>query len=516
MNNVTFEDKNVNAEICLVGSLLKSPDLYLTSGTLIKAKYDFTDDACKFLYTSFEEYYLTFSQEISEIKMNNYMSQNNERLKQYKKYGGWKTVNHFMDLSDENDFKNYLNTVKKFSLIREYARNGFPAEPILSYKNFQTLNANDIYRLMRAKADSINSVINVIDDPVIVTKGNMSLVDSYLLRPQMGIPTPWRAYNEAFKGLLPNRVLIQAFKSNEGKSRNLTYLIAYVTLIQKKKFMMLSNEQQESDVRNCLLTTVINGKEFQELHGIKMHKTEEELTLGRYHPDDNPNVYVERKVDANGIVIESDEEYIARVQATQDYQNVKKVAEWMDEQLDGCFYFRDITDDYSNERIEMELRKCSVVYKCDAFAYDTAKASGMDDWKELKKCITNIVELAKQLHLTGICTFQLSDESENVSIFDFNSMQLASSKQVRHVVDCLTMGRRLKRDEYHLCQYIPFQDDALCWGEVVPMDLNESKAYFSIKIDKNRMGRRSDIILFEIDLDINEWKCIGYLIKKKT
>ena len=516
MGDTIFEDKNINAEICLVGSLLKSPDLYLTSGNMIKAKYDFTDEACRFLYTSFEEYYLTFSQEVTENKLNNYMSQNAERFKQYRKYGAWKLVKSFMDLADENDFKNYLSTVKKYSLVREYARNGFPAEKILNYKNFQTLTANDVYRLMRAKADNINSVINVIDDPVVVTQGNMKFVDSYLLCPQMGIPTPWRAYNEAFKGLLPNRVLIQAFKSNEGKSRNLTYLAAYVTLIQKKKFMMLSNEQQESDVRNCLLTTVINGKEFQKLHGIKMHKTEEELTLGRYHPDDNPNIYVERKVDANGFVIESDEDYIARVKATKDYQNVKKVAEWMEEQLDGRFYFRDITDDYSNERIEMELRKCAVVYKCDAFAYDTAKASGMDDWKELKKCITEIVELAKQLHLTGVCTFQLSDESENVSIFDFTSMQLASSKQVRHVVDCLTMGRRLKKDEYHLCQYIPFQDDNLCWGEVVPMNLDENKAYFSIKIDKNRVGKRSDIILFQIDLDINEWNCIGYLIKKKV
>lgn len=510
MSDTAFEDRNINAEICLIGSLLKSPDLYLTSGTLIKARYDFTDDACKFLYNCFEEYYLTFSQEVSETKFNNYMSQNNERLRQYKKYGAWKTVNSFMDLADENDFRNYLNIVKKYSLIREYARNGFPAEKILNYKNFQTLTANDIYRLMRAKADNINSVINVIDDPVVVTQGNIKLVDSYLLRPQMGIPTPWEAYNEAFKGLLPNRVLIQAFKSNEGKSRNLTYLIAYVTLIQKKKFMMLSNEQQEADVRNCLLTTVINGREFQELHGVVMHKTEEELTLGRYHPDDNPNVYIERRED------ETDEEYIERVKSTQDYQNVKKVAEWMDEQLEGCFYFRDVTDDYSNERLEMELRKCAVVYKCDAFAYDTAKASGIDDWKELKKCITNIVELAKQLHLTGICTYQLSDESENVSIFDFNSTQLASSKQVRHVVDCLTMGRRLKVDEYHLCQYIPFQNDDLCWGEVVPLDLNEKKAYFSIKVDKNRIGHRADIILFEIDLDINEWNCIGYLIKKKV
>lgn len=503
-----FEDKNVNIEMCLVGSLLKSPDLYLLGGNLIKPKYDFTDPACSFFYTAFEEYYLTFSQEINENKFNNYMSQNLERLKEYKKYGGWKTVKSLMDLADEDDFKNYFETCKKYSLVREYEKQGFPADKILNYKNFQTLNANDIYRLMRAKADKINSTINLIDEPVVVTKDNLKLVDSYLLRPQMGIQTPWFAYNDAFKGLLPSRVLIQAFKSNEGKSRNLTYLIAYVTLIQKKKFMMLSNEQQESDIRNCLLTTVINNKEFQELHGIKMHKTEEELTLGKYHPDDDPNGFIERE---NG---ESDEDYIARIKSTKDYQNVKYITEWMDQQLEGKFYFRDITDDYSNERIEMELRRCSVVYQCDAFAYDTAKASGMDDWKELKRIITNITELAKQLELTGICTFQLSDESENISIFDFNSTCLASSKQVRHVVDCLTMGRKLKKDEYHLCSYIPHDIDE-SWGEPVECDLDDNKEYFSIKIDKNRIGQRDNIILFEINLNINKWECIGYLVRKR-
>ena len=502
-----FEDKNVNIEMCLVGSLLKSPDLYLLGGNLIKPKYDFTDAACSFFYTAFEEYYLTFSQEINENKFNNYMSQNLERLKEYKKYGGWKTVKSLMNLADEDDFKNYFETCKKYSLVREYEKQGFPADKILNYKNFQTLNANDIYRLMRAKADKINSTINLIDEPVVVTKDNLKLVDSYLLRPQMGIQTPWFAYNDAFKGLLPSRVLIQAFKSNEGKSRNLTYLIAYVTLIQKKKFMMLSNEQQESDVRNCLLTTVINNKEFQELHGIKMHKTEEELTLGKYHPDDDPTGFIERKKG------ESDEDYITRIKSTKDYQNVKYITEWMDQQLEGKFYFRDITDDYSNERIEMELRRCSVVYQCDAFAYDTAKASGMDDWKELKRIITNITELAKQLQLTGICTFQLSDESENISIFDFNSTCLASSKQVRHVVDCLTMGRKLKKDEYHLCNYIPHEEDD-SWGEPVERSLDDNKDYFSIKIDKNRVGSKDDIILFEIDLNTNTWNCIGYLVKK--
>ena len=509
MGDTMFDNKNVNTEMCLVGALLKSPDLYLVGGNLIKPDYDFTDETCKFLFTSFEEYYLTFSQEVTQNKFNNYMSQNLERLKQYKKFGSWKIVKSFMDLADENDFRNYFQICKKYSLVRQYEEAGFPANKILNYPNFQTLTANDVYRLMRAKADQINSEVNVIDDPVIVTKDNMKLVDSYLLTPQMGIPTPWSAYNDAFKGLLPSRVLIQAFKSNEGKSRNLTYLIAYVTLIQKRKFMMLSNEQQEKDIRNCLLTTVINGKEFQAMHGIKMRKTEEELTLGKYHSDENPTEYVTR---AEG---ESDDSYIARVKATQDYQNVKRIADWMDQQLEGKFYFRDITDDYSNERIEMELRKCAIVHQCDAFAYDTAKASGMDDWKELKRTITEIVELAKQLNLTGVCTFQLSDESENVSIFDFNSTCLASSKQVRHVVDCLTMGRRLKKDEYHLCSYVTGKVDDH-WGEPLTYDLDEKKAYFAIKIDKNRIGHRSDIILFEIDLDINKWSCIGYLVKKNS
>jgi hypothetical protein len=513
MSDMCFEDKNVNIEICVVGSLFKKPDQYLTSGSLIKEKYDFTDDACKFFYNAFEEYYLTFSQDVTENKLNNFMSQNSERLKQYKHFGGWKMVKSFMDLADPDDFKNYFNTLKKYSLIREYINAGFPAEKILSYKNFQSVTANEVYRVMRAKADQINSIINTIDDPVVITRDNMKLVDSYLSTPQMGILTPWRAYNDNFKGLLPSKVLIQAFKSNEGKSRNLTYLIAYITLIQKKKFMMLSNEQQEKDIRNCLLTTVINGKEFQELHGVKMRKTEEELTLGLYHPDDNPNDYIRKTVDEYGEV-ESSESYISRIKSSQDYQNVKKVAEWMDAQLDGRFYFRDVTDDYSNERLEMEIRKAKVVFQCDAFAYDTAKASGMDDWKELKKCITQITELAKQLELTGVLTFQLSDESENVSIFDFNSTQLASSKQVRHVVDCLTMGRRLRKEEYHLCRYVPFDADD-SWGEVIEQDLNEKYAYFAIKVDKNRIGRRADIILFQIDLDINEWTCLGYLVQKK-
>ena len=194
-NEVKFDKTNVQSELLFCGSLYKEPDLYLSYGESTRSKFDFSDPATRFFYDFFEEYYLTFSQDVSQNKINNFATQNSERLKSYKNYGGWKTIQGMMDIADPNDFKNVYNTVKKYSLIREYDRNGFPAEKILSHKNFQYLTANDVYRIMRSKADKINTVINVIEEPVVLTKGVAQVVDSYLLTPQFGVQTHWQGYN---------------------------------------------------------------------------------------------------------------------------------------------------------------------------------------------------------------------------------------------------------------------------------------------------------------------------------
>lgn len=90
---------------------------------------------------------LHFLQTVDETKMNVFMSQNEERLKLYKQYKGWKTLQRYMALADENDVKNYFDTVKKYSLVREYGRNGFPVEKILSHRNFDKSSPNDIIEL---------------------------------------------------------------------------------------------------------------------------------------------------------------------------------------------------------------------------------------------------------------------------------------------------------------------------------------------------------------------------------
>lgn len=510
-NVVKFDKTNVQSEMLFCGCMYKQPDLYLSYGESTRSKYDFSDAATRFFYDMFVDYYLTFAQDISQNKVNNFATQNENRLKQYRSYGGWKTIQGMMDISDPNDFKNVYNTVKKYSLIREYDNNGFPTDKILSHKNFQHLTASDIYRMMRSKADKINTIINVIEEPVILTKGASDIVDSYLLTPQEGIKTHWDGYNDYFRGLLPGNVLFQGFLSNEGKSRNLVNLIAYITLVKKQKFMLLSNEMTEQAMKNCLITTVLNCKEFKELHGVELIKPEKEITTGRYR-DNKTNEFICRKKDEDGNYIESEESFLNRVKASKEYQDVIKVAKWMEEQIEGKFYFNDITSDYSDEAIELEIRRAKLVYQCNCFAVDTLKAWGAEDWVKVKATATKIVELGKELNLFGVCTFQLTDATVFDSVFDLSSNNIGAAKGIKHPVDLLTLGKRIQPEEYGLYQYIAYNNE---WGDDIVYDLDPKKRYFSLKIDKNRLGDKDKIMLFEYNLDYNTWNNIGYIIRKQ-
>lgn len=80
-------------------------------------------------------------------------------------------------------------------------RNGYPVDKILAHKNFDKMTANDIYRVIRAKADKIHTVINAGEEAVELTKGNADQIKRYLKKPNFGLPYPWPMYNEFFLGM---------------------------------------------------------------------------------------------------------------------------------------------------------------------------------------------------------------------------------------------------------------------------------------------------------------------------
>lgn len=507
---VELKDSNISAEMCFVGALAKEPDLIVNYANFMRSKYDFADPVTKFFYDSLETYYMTFSQTIDEGKMNVFMSQNTERMRMYKQYQGWKTLYRFMQLADDNDIKNYFDTVKKFSLVREYGRNGFPIDKILSHKRFDTLTATDIYRIIRTKADKINTVINAGDEAVELTSDTKNHVRKYLSQPDMGLEMPWGLLNEMFRGCRFGKVYFNGFVSNAGKSRNLMLLAAYITLVKNEKFLLLSNEMDEDDLENCLITTVVNNKYFQALHGIKMNKPEREIVLGAYK-DVNGN-YIRRKTDKDGYWDETEEEFEQRlIQESEEYNNILKITEWIDQKREGKLYFKDVGSDYSDTTLEFEFRKAKMVQGIKYCGYDTMKGYRTDDWSTLKQTATKIKEIMKELKMFCWAVFQLTDDTVFTDVFDLSSNNIANAKQMKHVVDSLMIGKAIDKTDYHKYQYVSMDDN---WGEPIPSDLDLKKEYFVIKVDKNRGGNKKFLPVFEINLDYNVWDEVGYLVKK--
>jgi replicative DNA helicase len=501
---------NIQAEMCLVGSLFKKCDLYVTYGKFMRSKFDFSDEATKFFYDMFELMYTTFSQTIDENKTNNFMSQDEDRLRNYKRFKGWKTISTWIGFADENDFKNYFNLVKKYSLIREYERNGYPVQNILRYKNFDKLTADDIYKIIRAKADNINTIINACNESVVLNKGAEQQIEKFLLVPEMGLSMPWKILTAMFRGCRLGKVVFNGFLSNEGKTRNMMLLIAYIVFVLDEKFLLLSNEMDENDLRNCLITTVINNSCFQGLHNIKINKPEKEIVLGIYR--DDKGEIIQRKTDKDNNFIETDDEYIKRVESiSEEYRKIKAVGQWIDENRKGKLYFKDVGMDYSDEALEFEFRKHKIIYGINYCGYDTLKGYRTDDWQTVKQTATKIKELMKEIGMFCWSVFQLTDDTVFTDIFALSSNNISNAKQIKHIADMLMIGKRIEKDDYRKYQYVAYDN----WGEPHPHDLSLDKIYFAIKIDKNRGGNKDYLPIYEINLDYNTWDEIGYLIKKR-
>jgi len=494
---------NVQAETLLVGSLYKNPDIYVEYGHIMRPKYDFYDSSCKFFYDSFDIMFQTFSQEFTENNINIYMSQDKKRNAEYKNYGGYKTIEKMKELSTVDDFKNYFNIVKKFSLVREYERSGYPVQKILEHKNFEKFSANDIYKMIKAKADTINTIISGGEESVVLGKKSVKRIKEWIKKPSFGITFPWNCWNLFFRGFRKGKLIVEGMLSNEGKSRKMVALATHISLVEKKAVLIMTNEMSEEDIEACKIVTVINDP-IHKLHfDFDLNKTEEEIVLGRYKSDITGK-FIVRELDENEDPILTDEEYEQKLyDESTEYRNTLIVGEWIEQNTK--IYFKEMRE-YADYDIEMEIRKHVLSKNVEYVMYDTLKGYRTDAWETIKQTATRLEELAKELMIGIYANFQLTDDSVYLEVFDLNSMNLANCKQIFHVLDYLVLGKRLFRDDYDKYSII---DD---WGGEVPLDI--TKIYYGHRFAKSRTGGKGKVTVCEVDLDRNTWIEVGLLVKK--
>lgn len=507
-----LELSNVQSEMLVVGSLFKNPTLYLTYSQSIVPKYDFSDKACEFFYQLFADYYVSYSESFTELKINTFASMLPERLKNYKTYGGYKTIKSLIDLADPNDFKNYFETFKKYSLLRAFHSTGYDVSKILALKNFQALTSNDVCRIVRGRIDKVANKVQAIDEPSVLSDNASAYIDQFLCTPSKGVSGPWPYMQKYYRGLLPGNVLMTGALSNSGKGRNLVALISYLCLVQKQKILLLANEMSEEAIKLNFLVTCINSPEIQELHGVKgISKPERELALGSFKDDNGRYIY--RHMDENGDFTESEEAYKKRVYDTStEYRNIQKIMQYVESESEGRFLFKNIGASYEDEVLELEFKKALTIHKCDGVAYDTLKCAGVEDFAKLAATGTKITEWIHGTSMYCICTFQLTDMAHDIPIENLNSQAIASSKRLMHVADQLQMWKHLTYEDK--TQYVYVADDDT-WGDPVEHELDPNKSYVGLKIVKNRLGSKGELICFEVQMNENVWTEIGVLKKKR-
>lgn len=506
-----LELSNVQSEMLVIGSMFKEPTLYLTYSGSIVPQYDFSDKGCSFLWQFFVDYYVSYSETFTEVKLNTFASMLPERLKGYKANGGYKTIKELMNLADPNDFKNYFETFKKFSLLRAFKASGYDVSKILAHKSFQSLTSNDVCRIVRGSIDKVANKVQAIDEPSILSENASSYIDKFLCAPSMGVSGPWPYMQKYYRGLLPGNVLMTGALSNSGKGRNLVYLIAYLTIVQKQKILLLANEMSEDSIKLNFLITCINSPEIQELHGVKgISKPERELALGSFKDDNGQYIY--RKMDEQGNYTESETDYKKRIYETSnEYRQIQQIMQWVESESEGKFLFKNIGACYEDEVLEMEIKKARTIYNCNGVAYDTLKCSGVEDFAKLAATGTKLTEWIHDTNMYMICTFQLTDSAWDIPIENLNSQAIASSKRLMHVADQLQMWKHLTAEDKQ--NYVYTEEDS-DWGEPVEHDLKMDKNYVGMRIVKNRVGSKNDLICFEVQMNENVWKEIGVLKKK--
>lgn len=461
---VDLQPFDLATEALFIGALYANPILIVEYEGLVKSKYDFYDEDTKFLYDSFELFYKTFSQEVTESKITMFMKQDETRWKKFREIGGWKTIEKQMELADVSDVHNYFNIVKKYSLIREFERKGFPIQKLLSNKHFQKMKPDDVVNFMSYNISNISTVIGGGNSAIVLGNDATKKIEAWSVTPDMGEEFPFPTWTNLFRGWRTKKLILDGMLSNEGKSRKVARIAAYISLLKKRPTLILANEMDEDEFFAMLLSTVMNSKEFGFNYGIP----ERNVLLGYY---------------------DSEEQYNQAIEVGKYIEENTKI------------YFLEMNS-YSDDDLKREIKKYSLLGVEYVF-YDTLKGYKTDAWDTLKQTATLLKDIAKELDIGVYGSFQLSDEASNLDIEDFTSGVIANSKQMKHICDHMLIGRRIPKHKYE--KYLIKTRD---WGN---RSLDFNKIYYANKIEKNRGGEKDLIIVYEVDLNLNIWNELGFL-----
>jgi hypothetical protein len=232
---IELELWNHQNEMIVLGTLFAKPEE--AGFTYIDAikNSDFHDPAMQFYHKLFNDFILTYSTEVTEAKVNMFASMNVGRMREYKTYGLFKTIKDIMKFAtnSNDELKQQVGILKKWSVLRGIHKNGYDVSRILSHPKFNSMTADECANLIRGNLDKVCSrIITGIDDPIDLSDGASSIIDSFLETPERGHQLAWNFLNKMCAGIMPGDSLGVLALSNSGKGRSLIYIATHLALVE--------------------------------------------------------------------------------------------------------------------------------------------------------------------------------------------------------------------------------------------------------------------------------------------
>ena len=414
---------------------------------------------------------------------------------------------------EKYDFeKTYVELRKLFEIRKNYLSNPIKETQkevvdILKYELYDSMTiqeVKDAIAQIMATEKFKRSILNTNMTDFFIT-GENSLTT--------GLELPFPILSSVFKGIRKGETMAYAMPSNSGKSRFTIDLAAYIAFIHKKKVLVISNEMSEEKMKLCLITTVLNNKEIQKLHGQELSKTEGELLEFKFRPDDGENV----EIDEDGYVKkregESQKMFSQRLkEVSTEFRKTIAVTEWLDEQIRNSIYFVNITN-HTNDELEKIILNYYYKEKIEYMFYDTLKTDteNIGNGEEIKKTATILSNLAQNLKIFIASSLQLTES--NTLPINLNINDLAVSRTVKEVLDTLYLIKQIHNEDLNKYEYSLEEVDTEFF------ELKKYKdpdvRYYACVVDKNRAGAKPKV-LFRLNLAYNVWEELGYLRLKSA
>ena len=473
-NSLSLTKNRLPLEGNFVLSLYKNP-LELYGDYPINAEDDLITADGKFYYNLGKNMVDKGIKNFDEVSMLTFLNDYPELKAEYENRGGWKSIEEYMDILDENNIEAYYNELVKNNLLIQLDKKGFDIVNNLHiFNNFNT--ADDVVDFLDAQLSSI--ALNISHDAKLETlEYTKRDIETKQKGEQIGLQfnSASPLLNSFCNGIPRKGLTMLASYTNGGKTSFVFENIVLPLVSQGIKVCIISNEQDSIVFKDLLYLHVLTSNlNYWNINRTKL-----------------------KDLDFNA----------------EDKKMFNKANQIIKEKYKPYILFQRVYD-YSMKNVKRTIKKLGR-QGFELFIYDTFKVDATTDvvWQSFLNDSKELFQISSKENVAIITPVQIALSTKG-KVRSLNESVLSNSKQISEIYEEIFMFRDIWSDEYTngnndiKVHNYEKNGDTITKKEVpiVPEDSKYYKIFFHCKSRNGEVGQK---VLYEFIPNANKWKEIG-------